>query len=274
MLSDGRRLHLHHGPIDLIVEVWGPKRTDAYAAATERFKHVLEELVDELPNLRSEATLNRPFDGQTAQRMQMAVAPYAKDGFVTPMASVAGAVADEILFAMKAATNFNKAYVNNGGDAAFHLTGKEKVNALIFAPESSQITIRAPDPYRGVATSGWQGRSHSLGIADSVSVLASNAAAADVAATLIANAVDLPKHPTIKRTPAIELSPDSDLGNQLVTTGVGSLSSLDIEEALDRGIKYANRILNQGLIAGALLLLRSEVRHVGIANKIFIERRK
>ena len=34
-------------------------------------------------------------------------------------------------------------------------------------------------PHRGVATSGWRGRSHSLGIADSVTVVARNAAAAD-----------------------------------------------------------------------------------------------
>ena len=48
---------------------------------------------------------------------------------------------------------------------------------------------------RGIATSGWRGRSFSLGIADAVTVLAATAAEADAAATMIANAVDLPGHP-------------------------------------------------------------------------------
>ena len=50
---------------------------------------------------------------------------------------------------------------------------------------------------RGIATSGWRGRSFSLGIADAVTVLAATAAEADAAATVIANAVDLPGHPAI-----------------------------------------------------------------------------
>ena len=67
---------------------------------------------------------------------------------------------------------------------------------------------------RGVATSGWRGRSFSLGIADAVTVLAATAAAADAAATIIANAVDLPGHPAIARRPASELEDDSDLGDR------------------------------------------------------------
>src|SRR5690606_41231750 len=71
-----------------------------------------------------------------------------------------------------------------------------------------RIRIRAEDEVRGVATSGWRGRSFSLGIADAVTVLARTGAEADAAATLIANAVDLPGHPAIKRRPARELAPE------------------------------------------------------------------
>ena len=54
MLADGRRLHLNHGPIDLIVEAFGAtqEREAAYAQAAERFQTILTELVDELPALR------------------------------------------------------------------------------------------------------------------------------------------------------------------------------------------------------------------------------
>lgn len=152
LLPDGRRLHLHHGPIDLIVEVWGDARSDAYAAATGRFQTILRELADELPALRTEARAEREFRGPAARRMQAAVAPYAETAFVTPMAAVAGAVADEILAAMTDAAAFDKAYVNNGGDTAFHLAAGEKIDALIAAPAPGTITVRDSDAHRGVAT--------------------------------------------------------------------------------------------------------------------------
>ena len=273
LLSDGRRLHLQHGPIDLIIEVWGENRDEAYAAATSRFQYILQELVDELPTLRSEARLNRRFDGPTARRMQAAVEPYVPDTFITPMAAVAGAVADEILSTMRTSTNFEKAYVNNGGDTAFHLTTEEKIDALLFGPLASRITVTGHTTCRGIATSGWQGRSHSLGIADTVTVAACNAASADVAATLIANSIDLPGHPEVERSPATEISPDSDLGERPVTTRVGVLSQMDVANALDAGLKFAERILALQLIAGALLSLRSENRIVGMTDQIVINER-
>ena len=81
-----------------------------------------------------------------------------------------------------------------------------------------KVTVRAHEPIRGVATSGRHGRSFSLGIADAVTVLAADAAGADAAATVIANAVDLPGHPAIKRVPASDLEPESDLGSRLITS--------------------------------------------------------
>ena len=268
MLPDGRRLHLHHGPIDLIIEVWGQNRASAYAAATERFQTILQELVDELPTLRTRVDATTAFESPIARRMQYAVTPYAAHIFVTPMAAVAGAVADEVLAAMADATTFDKAYVNNGGDTAFHVGGSAHIDAFIAAPIPGHIRVAADDPCRGVATSGWQGRSHSLGIAESVSVVALNAAAADVAATLIANAVDLPGHPAITRMPASDLSTDSDLSDLLVTTDVGHLPEIDVNAALDAGMEFAQGALNADRIAGALLTLQSHSRHVGVADQI------
>jgi uncharacterized protein len=81
------------------------------------------------------------------------------------------------------------------------------------------IEITRDMPVRGIATSGRHGRSLSLGIADSVTVLAATAAAADAAATLIANAVDLPGHAAVRRAPACSLDPDSDLGRPACDSG-------------------------------------------------------
>lgn len=254
-LLSGDRLHLHHGPIDLIIGVEGPSRIACYEAATARFNGILAELVEELPALRRPIEERATFVGPVAQRMSRAVRPY-QEVFVTPMAAVAGSVADEVLAVMVRAHKPPKAFVNNGGDIAFHLNGTSTFSAL---GPSGKMTIDTRDPVRGIATSGWRGRSHSRGIADTVTVLARTAAAADVAATLIANAVDLPGHPAIHRTPARELSPDSDLGARCVTTDVGSLSSSDVARALRRGHKFAKSLLNANVIQDAILLLRGSV---------------
>jgi uncharacterized protein len=177
------------------------------------------------------------------------------------MAAVAGSVADEIMAAMTGAAELDKAYVNDGGDIAIHLTGDASLTAAIAGTGhdfADRLAIHAHDPVRGIATSGWRGRSFSLGIADAVTVLAKDAAAADAAATLIANAVDLPGHPAIKREPANELAPDSDLGMRLVTTGVGKLGAGEIRQALERGAAVAEDYRRRGLIHSAALFLARE----------------
>jgi uncharacterized protein len=270
MLPDGRRLHLNHGPIDLIVEAFGPdeERAAAYAQATGRFRTILTELVEELPALRSASgAAPRRFHGTTARRMEAAVSPLAAKDFITPMAAVAGSVADEVLAALTAGRQLDKAYVNNGGDIALFLAAGQSLTLAVAGTGNGfadRATIRAGDAVRGVATSGWRGRSFSLGIADAVTVLARSAAAADAAATLIANAVDLPGHPAVTRLPARDLAPDSDLGDRLVTQGVGPLSPRDIAAALDLGIERAESLRDQGLIESAALFLAGESRISGL----------
>ena len=266
-LPGNRRLHLNHGPIDLILEAFGPdeERQAAYAQAAHRFQTILEELVSELPLLRQPVgDRPRAFRFPTAQRMEAAAARHFPV-FVTPMAAVAGSVADEMLEAMLSGRNLARAYVNDGGDIALHLAPGESMKAAIAGTGhgfADRVTIRASDPVRGIATSGWRGRSHSLGIADAVTVLADTGAAADVAATLIANAVDLPGHPAISRVPASSIDPDSDLGDRPVTQHVGPLSESEIDAALERGLAVARAMAERGLIHSAALFLqgRSRVR--------------
>lgn len=262
VLPDGQRLHFHHGPIDLIVEATGSGREAGLRRAADRFHTVLSELVSELEALRRPTDEVHSVSGRVALAMQRAAAPHLP-GFVTPMAAVAGAVADEILRQICAGGDVRRAYVNNGGDIAFHLSPGESFTAVIAAGSDTQITLYSNSPVRGIATSGWRGRSHSLGIADSVTVLAATAAQADVAATLIANAVDLPGHPAVQRVPANDMAPDSDLGVRLVTVGVGALASEDIATALDAGERYAARCLSRGHIIAAYLQLGETYRVVG-----------
>lgn len=265
MLS-GNRLHLQHGPIDLILGGIGPsdELDAAFHQARARFEGLLADLVAELPVLRQPA--GPAVRGAVARRMRDACLPFAAVSFVTPMAAVAGAVADEILAAATAGRRLDKLYVNNGGDIAFHLAGDACFDigmiAVPDAPTAAGLTrIDAASPVRGVATSGRRGRSLSRGIADSVSVLARTAAAADAAATLIANAVDC-DHPAIRRRPACELDPDSDLGDRLVTVEVGELPDRALDSALAAGVAVADGYRAAGRIEAAVLSLAGRARVV------------
>jgi ApbE superfamily uncharacterized protein (UPF0280 family) len=271
-LADGKRLHLQDGPIDLIVEARGSATNlrAAYDAAGGRFTGLLDELCDELKLLREAAHPTRcSLQGTVARRMHAAVAPFAADHFITPMAAVAGSVAEEILGAMVREARLDRAYVNNGGDIALHLAEAERFTVgLIDRPDQHGLMrtaiIDADDPSRGIATSGRHGRSFSLGIADAVTVLARTASQADAAATIIANAVDLPGHPAILRAPAHDLQPDSDLGARLVTRGVGRLSGDEMATALDAGATCARALLAAGLVDGATLRLCGETVSVAL----------
>ena len=271
LLPDGKRLHLQDGPIDLVIEARG-RDADvraAYQAAAQRFTGLLDELCVELAELRKAADPRRcALKSVVARRMYAAVAPFAADCFITPMAAVAGSVAEEILGVMLRAAPLDRAYVNNGGDIALHLAvGEQFAVGLLDRPDRHGVmrttTIDADTPVRGIATSGRHGRSFSLGIADAVTVLARTASQADAAATVIANAVDLPGHPAILRLPANELQPVSDLGARLVTRAVGPLAEDEIEQALEAGAVRARDLLTSGLIEGAALRLLGETRLVG-----------
>ncbi len=275
LLEDGRRLHLNHGPIDLIVEAFGaPDEVAAsYRQAIARFQTILTELVAELPLLRKPVTAGAcPVQGSTARRMWRATAGHLPR-FVTPMAAVAGAVADEVLAAMVHRRTLARAYVNNGGDIALHLgrissgPGESFRIGLVVDPRNPRspgaIEVSHDMPVRGIATSGRHGRSLSLGIADSVTALGTTAAEADAAATLIANAVDLPGHRAVRREPACSLDPDSDLGMRLVTVGVGLLCPSDISAAVAAGAEAAGAMIEDRLLHAAVLVLGGMVRLVG-----------
>ena len=277
LLADGR-LHLQHGPIDLVIGASGAGAGDAarraYQAAVRRFRTVLEELVVEIGALRRPCPPEGlSVRGAIARRMERAVRPHARSGrFVTPMAAVAGSVAEEVLEAMRAGAPLRRAYVNNGGDIALHLEDGERYRLACVAPAEAgrdpgcayaAVSAGGGDGVGGVATSGRRGRSFSLGFADSVTAVAASAPAADAAATLIGNAVDLPGHPAVARRPARELDPDSDLGERLVVTGLARLSDADIIRALANGVETARRMRAAGEIIGAAILLEGRVRAVG-----------
>ena len=265
------RLHLQHGPIDIIAHVDAPEevRKRLYSTASHRFSTVLEELVAEMDLLKQPWSADLPDSkGGIAQKMCFAVR--GSDIFVTPMAAVAGAVADEMLETMlfeaqkpdSCVEHIHRMYVNNGGDIAFWLNTGESFSIGVVdnpgIPElNARVSLAYESPVRGIATSGWRGRSLSLGIADAVTVLAGSAATADAAATLIANDVNV-DYPGIIKRPASEVKDESDLGMLPVTVDVPPLPVDQISEALKRGAQTAGNFIRTGKIEAAYLSLQKQ----------------
>lgn len=265
------RLHLQHGPIDIIAHVDAPEevRKRLYTSASNRFSTVLVELVAEMDLLKHPWSADLPDPkGGIAQKMCFAVR--GSGIFVTPMAAVAGAVADEVLEAMlyeakntdPCLEEIQRMYVNNGGDIAFWLNAGESFSIGVVdnpgIPElNARVSLAYESPVRGIATSGWRGRSQSLGIADAVTVLAGSAAIADAAATLIANDVNV-DYPGILKRPASEVKDESDLGMLPVTVDVPPLPVDQISEALKRGAQTAGNFIRTGKIEAAYLSLQKQ----------------
>ena len=272
----GGRWHFQHGPIDIVIDAEGDATAvqAAHEAAWARFQTVLTELVAELPLLRQPVPAGareNPLRGEIARGMWATCAPLvgSAEGFITPMAAVAGAVA-QALVAHYRRPGIHRAWVNNGGDIALHLAPGATARVGLFADLSrfdgdalrrtstgqlrtdAAFSLRADDPVRGVATSGWRGRSLSRGIADSVTVLAATAAMADAGATVIANAVNV-EDAAIERRPASELRDDSDLGEILVTVAVSPLQRAAVQQALQRGVAVARQLQSLGLVHAVLL---------------------
>ena len=265
------RWHFQHGPIDLIIGAAGEACAldAAHQAAWERFREVLPELARELAQLRLPVRGPCGLQGPVARRMWQACQPLSED-FITPMAAVAGAVAEELI-ACYQRPGVARAWVNNGGDIALHLAPAESLRVGLYADLArldavqlqqgptldGQFSVRADMPVRGIATSGWRGRSFSLGIADSVTVLARTAAQADAAATIIANAVNVADE-RIERQSASALKDDSDLGDLLVTTLVPALPAALVQQALQAGLAKAQALRSAGLVWSALLTCQNQ----------------
>ena len=259
-LSAGR-WHFQHGPIDIVIGANGAPEAvhDAHEAAWVRFGPILDELVAELAMLRLPVGAECPLQGRVARRMWAACHPFRGD-YITPMAAVAGAVAQELIASYER-EGVDRAWVNNGGDIALHVAPGRSVRIGLFADLSRLDAHEVVDgistdgcfdvahalPVRGVATSGWRGRSFSLGIADSVTVLARTAAMADAAATVIANAVTVHDDRIVRR-PACDLKDDTDLGAIPVTVHVPPLDAHAVRQALNAGSQRARELIHAGVI--------------------------
>jgi uncharacterized protein len=262
--GQGLRWRFHWGPSDVFISALGPDDllVSGLQRAWELFCDLLPGLVLQLASLRSSNSGDWPVEksgggaaDKVASRMVRVVRPYAEQGlFITPMAAVAGSIAQELL-ACFTLSKMQKVIVNNGGDIAFYLAKAEVLRCGVH--QYGSLTIGAAKCCSGLATSGIGGRSFTLGIADSVTIVADTAAQADAAATMVANAVNI-EHPGIQRRAANSLRDDTDLAGLLVTTSVPILPAIHVAQALQHGLAFAQQCRDAGLIRAALLCCQGQ----------------
>ena len=183
---------------------------------------------------------------------------------MTGMAAVAGLVADEIV-SSSLALGGDRVIVNNGGDIALGMKGKQKIRVGLKDPFKERVShvleIFSDQGIGGVATSGWGGRSFSPGIADAVSVWAADGVIADAAATWIAGQMTLDS-PKVVRCPAKEVDPETDIPHLLITRQVAPLTPEEKETALSAGLAVARVMIEKGIIRGAFLAVQGDYRWI------------
>ena len=249
------------GPATVVLE--GEKGGKAYrfdrSSVSSRVESILAEVAECLPVLKEKAHRIRQtaYLPRVAQAMVDAVKKIDAAS-LTPMAAVAGAVAEELKEYLKG-EGLEFISVNNGGDIAIY-NGRPKPVAIGIG----DIKSNRPTPYVlrvegltdfGVATSGFGGRSFTLGLADMVSVVAPSAPLADAAATFICNNTNVDDASVVRRK-AAEIDPATDIPEEWVTVHIGMLSPERVGEALSHGKEVAERLKGEGRITEAVILFR------------------
>jgi ApbE superfamily uncharacterized protein (UPF0280 family) len=189
---------------------------------------------------------------------------------LTPMAAVAGTIADEVadfLFER----GMTRVVVDNGGDVAIRADREDPITVGIRPDvgDGAVSHVIGLDPglhSHGVATSGLGGRSLTRGIASAATVVARSASLADAAATAVANATFL-EDAQVWRRPAEELDPYTDIPGIDITVQVGSLSEEKKSRAVSKAIRRAEGLVRREVILGAFVAVQGKTAMTDFIKK-------
>jgi hypothetical protein len=250
------------GPMRLVIRAWNKKQPQIKLA-----RRAAEESISYLERIaRCRPLLSRPIpDIEDLPGDELALGMIRStraigDHDLTPMAAVAGTIADAVadwLFEQ----GLTRVIVDNGGDIAIRLARGETatvgVRPQVTSPLISHVIhLDSGRSTWGVTTSGMGGRSFTRGIASAVTVLAADASVADAAATAVANACFV-EDKGIIQLPAENIDPNSDLAGINVTTEVAPLSAESIRMAVGNARHKAENLFQKGLIIGAFIAIGS-----------------
>ncbi len=248
--------YIEYGPVSAVFSVIkdGSNVKKIEKKCFQIIKHILEDLkyyteIFKLKACKINVKKNIPFIVKHAVTAVKSINGYE----LTPLAAVAGAVADSVVLTSSEKERFDRMIFNNGGDIAIECRKKESLPYLNVSGVKGQLMSLK---IKGIATSGLRGRSFSKGIADSVTVFAKSGAVADAAATYIANNVIIDS-PEIRYEFAHKIDDSTDLKGEKIVTYVGCLSESEQQEALCKGLNVADTLCRQGKIFAAFLRIKN-----------------
>jgi len=260
-----------HGPVHMTISAWrdGQPAVTAAGAGAKTAIRLLARLAGRLDIARQpvgQLKSNHPTGMPRVLRRMIQAVAWLNQGDFTPMAAVAGAFADMVMEKV-ISEDADRVIVNNGGDIAFcRGRGQQPVRIGMVADLAGGMVTHVVDMpassdfshVEGVATSGFGGRSLTKGIASAVTCFARRSALADAAATAVANATTC-DHPGIERCPAEKLDALTDIPGHLVTCRIGQLSPAAISRAMAGGLKRAQQLYDQKMIAAAIVFIQNQV---------------
>ncbi len=262
---DDRVVLVECGPMRMFIDgsYEGVRQPELCRRAAETAIGFLEEIANHWDALKMPAiSYSAGPEGLLAHTMWLAAFTIG-DSDLTPMAAVAGTIADATADFL-AESGLTRVIVNNGGDVAVRMSKGEEVYVGIrpdvnLPRVSHRLLLHSEDGVGGICTSGLGGRSFTRGVASAATVFANRAAIADAAATSVANATSI-KTAEVDRQFADKIDPDTDLKSIEVTTSVGSLSEDEIDTALGQGIARSEELVSRGLIKGSCVAVKSRMR--------------
>ncbi|HEY3276988.1 MAG TPA: hypothetical protein VGJ94_10235 [Syntrophorhabdaceae bacterium] len=253
-------MYIEVGPASIVVT--GEKEGGNFDFDEEEIKNLLGRILLDvgasLPVLKQKGYRIMNPDRMPRVARKMVAAVQAIDGrSLTPMAAVAGAVADALREALSS-KGLDFIMVNNGGDISFYNAQRKTIRAgvrdIMGGAEVPHILEIEGIMECGLATSGFGGRSFTLGLADMATVLAVNAAVADAAATSICNAVNVESDKVVRRK-AAEIDPSSDIADEWITVKRGILDESLVKRALEKGLAWAQALKDRQSILDAVIRL-------------------
>ena len=274
-ILDPYKAILDIGPVQMSVRA--ERNGQPLGREWRRLEQIVSDWLSDLKRHLEEARKPWPQVKDTSQypkvlRLMYEAVRLTGEPTLTSMAAVAGTISEMVCNYLidRGAT---KVLVNNGGDIAIHLGDGESTRVGIIPRLGTQpshyVQLSPASAIKGIATSGFGGRSFTLGIADAAVALAAKPSIADACATVLANAVNV-ESPLIERQQARELDPATDIPGLWVTTKILPLPGEIKDCALENGMKKAREMVDSKVLLGAILFLGGKMVEYpqGIARKI------
>jgi len=258
-----------NGPMRIVIQAWDKKKPDLkMASQAAQFAFTCLEQVAQNHVILKQQHAHLPTGLEQIPETMVKSVLSTKEKDLTPMAAVAGSIADAVanwLFKH----GITRVIVNNGGDIAIRLAENETARVGIrpriethFISHFVDLKWISPSkeasPSWGVNTSGFGGRSLTRGIASAVTAFAKTSALADAAATSIANACFASDN-SIVQVLAREIDPFTDIREIPVTLKIGKLKKSCVIKAMDRALCKAEQHVESGIIHGALIAVENEL---------------